>query len=79
MISNNQLLKLYKNAVVRSNEAQVAAQEYNLLLQQALKERLAPPGYSIDFLGDGKLKPEPQCKRTLEGAPVYDKSKSKAK
>ena len=47
-------------------KASQAESSFALALHEARKELLVPPGYEIDFLGDGKVKPADKCAKLLD-------------
>ena len=61
------LLALWKAQNRLMHEYTAAMARFNLANAEALAERNAPPGYTIDVLGDGKLKPAGECAKVLSG------------
>ena len=61
------LLELWKAQNRLMHEYTAAMARFNLANAEALAELNAPPGYAIDVLGDGKLKPQGECAKILSG------------
>lgn len=55
------LLSMWRKAVTSQRLADQAGAEYNAALAAEMARRCVPPGYAIDVLGDGKVKPEKDC------------------
>lgn len=51
------------HAAAAKAECQIAEAEFERALARALLDRCVPPGHSIDFLGDGTIKPVAECRK----------------
>lgn len=60
------LLDLWKKAVADSWQAEQSSMEFQAARAAKRKELLVPPGYDIDVLGDGTVKPADQCAKVLK-------------
>ena len=59
------LLELWKAQNRLMHEYTAAMARFNQALAEALAELHAPPGYTVDVLGDGKLKSTSECAKCL--------------
>ena len=57
------LVALYDNATVLHHQAETAQHNFNMVLSTMRSKYKVPPGYDIDYHGDGKVRPVEQCKK----------------
>lgn len=55
------LLALWRDAIRAGHEASVRLNRFNMALSEENARLCVPPGHSIDYLGDGKVKPTGEC------------------
>ena len=60
------LLELWKAAMRAMHDSNAATSRFNVAMAEALSAACAPPGYTFDHLGDGKLKPTGECAKVLK-------------
>lgn len=59
------LRELWRAAVIARHAHAAAAARFDAALAAESARRLVPPGYAIDVLGDGRVKPESEIARVL--------------
>lgn len=58
-------MRAHNDAGVAAAHAQREAAAFNAMVAAESLRRLVPPGFAIDILGDGLVKPENQIARVL--------------
>lgn len=53
-VDHERVVKLYR-------EAMAELHEHNAKLERLKARHLVPPGWGVDYLGDGRIKPEQAC------------------
>lgn len=57
------LREMWEEAIRTKEKADMLTSLFNAALHEKRSELVVPPGFEIDYLGDGTVKPIAECKR----------------